>query len=153
MFRKTPSRVREFKQYSTESAPPSLEVPFVGSTKQRKGLEAQKQAEEYLVYERAGYVVESEKASIPQVSGGGSIESGGDGTGWAGGVDVRYWEARIANLRELAAWIGHEPVEGRDYPSREQMNKARSFYRARRGFEVAPGEESVYASYDEGTAT
>ncbi len=64
--------------------------------------------------------------------GGCPIEEGGDGIGFAGGVDLRYWKDRIRHLAELEKDLGRPPVAGRDYPTPQQMKLAEEFAKKNR---------------------
>lgn len=59
--------------------------------------------------------------------GGCPVESGGDGTGFAGGVDIRYWNDRRRHLKDLEKDLGRKPIAGIDYPTDEQMKLAEDF--------------------------
>lgn len=73
-----------------------------------------------------------QQMKIPQIMGGGPLEHGGDGTGFAGGIELNYWVEMIKNLPVLRSWLGREPIAGQDYPTAEQMEKARLFAKSRK---------------------
>lgn len=108
---------------------PPLEVELVASSKQKAGVRLQASQEAEFVVASRG--VGERNGLPPQVMGGGSVESGGDGTGWAGGITLDYWVKMLKNLANLEEMLGRPPIEGEDYPSQAQMEQARRFYRGR----------------------
>lgn len=110
-----------------------LLVPLVETTKQRRDLRDQNYVEAHqdLEQTRAEYWIEPEH-SLPMVMGGEDVIYGGDGTNFSGGVDLGYWEYWLEHFEEFRLMTGNiELVEGRDYPSEEQMESARSFAKMR----------------------
>ncbi len=107
---------------------PRYQSEIIPTSKQRGLLFQQEENKIKSIRQR---VTESSVLKKSPPMGGGSYEEGGDGTGFAGGVDLYYWEERLKNFSALRRSIGSEPIEGQDYPSPLQMEKARNYYRAR----------------------
>ena len=105
-----------------------IESPIINTSNQKNALKAAEEAKLQHIREASG---STETRKNPQIMGGGPIESGGDGTGFAGGISLDYWEGMIRNLPLLRTWLEREPVAGFDYPTGEQMEKAKLFHRAR----------------------
>jgi len=99
---------------------------IISTSKQKHSIVKQEEEKIARISER---IRESTTMKKPQIMGGGSIEHSGDGTGFAGGVDLGYWAS--VKLRQLEIWLNRKPVEGVDYPSGEQMEKAKMFTKAR----------------------
>lgn len=107
---------------------PTRIAPIIPSSKQRS-LVAQLIIEKEQSVGRR--IAESTIRKNPQVNGGGLIEHGGDGTGFAGGVHLSYWQEMLKHLYVLAEWLHRDPIEGVDFPSSNQMEKAKIFAKYR----------------------
>lgn len=120
-------RMRKFKKQPVQNK--GLEVELVPSSKQKRRLRAQQVTDAEA--KNASRGVSERNGLPPQVMGGGDEASGGDGTGWAGGITIDYWVRMLENLSLLEGMLGRPPVEGQDYPSEAQMEQAKRFYQRR----------------------
>lgn len=105
------------------------ESSLIDTTRQKATLKDTKELKLQHIRDSSGV---TETRTSPQIMGGGPIESGGDGTGFAGGISLDYWEGMIRNLPILRQWLNRDPVAGLDYPTKEQIEKAKLFARSRK---------------------
>lgn len=106
-----------------------LEVELVPSSKQKRRLREQQVIDAEA--QQASRGVGERNGLPPMVMGGRSVETGGDGSGWPGGITLDFIYNQLKNRHLLRALLGREPVEGVDCPTEEQMEIAREFYRNR----------------------